>query len=411
MSRPSTRQAVAGRWITPRALACAEHGAPFTIPGATRTGDRGERFVIYPALVNAHDHLHLNGLALPAANGTYRNSYEWIAALAPLQESPAFMQYRRLPRSIRAWQGALKNLFAGTTAVMHHDPWQADFECADFPVAVPGPGGWAHSPVLAGLLPWPESVGGRGRPPVALRYGPMLTAGLAPPAGSPWVIHVAEGTGAASLMEFHVLDRAGCVGPDTVLVHGVALDTAAQDRLVEAGARLVWCPASNMALLGRTLDPTRLAPTGRLSLGTDSRLSGSRDLLRELRFAARCAPLAPAQLFDMVTVHAGQAARLPEARFLPGAGDCFLVSDHGQDPFARLLELERADIRAVVRRGKPAVADPDFAPWFADAGLEVCRIALDGKPKLCDAALLAPFLAPGAPELAGLEAGVEMPRC
>ena len=404
-------QAVSGRWVTPRGLAAAAPELQVSIPGASRTRDRGDALVFYPALVNAHDHLHLNGLMLPALGRTFRSSYYWIAALLPLHDSPAGAAYRSLPRSVRVWQGALKNLVAGTTTVLHHDPWQAEFDNPQFPVDVPSNYSWAHSPLLAGLV-HAANAGAATHPlPPEMRYGPSIAESFPSSASRPWIIHAAEGTDAESLMEFHALDRAGCVTADTVLVHGVGLDAAAQDRVLQTGAHLVWCPASNLALLGKTLDPERLARAGHLSLGTDSRLSGSRDLLRELRIAARCSRLIAEELFDLVTVNTARAARLAESRFLPGAGDYFIATDRGGNAYAQLLELERCDIRAVVRRGKPAIADPDFAPWFADAAIDTCPVVLDGKLKLCAAALLEPFLAAGAPDLTGLDSGMEVLPC
>lgn len=402
---------VAGRWVTPRALAPRAREERVSVPEASRTEERNDALIFYPALVNAHDHLHLNGLGAPQLGKTFRSSYQWIATILEMQKSPTFSAYHSLPSRVRTWQGALKNLLAGTTVVLHHDPWQVEFIDPAFPVCVPSKYAWAHSPVLAGLVDGVDVGDEAPLLPPELRYGPSITESFPPPDGSPWMIHVAEGTDAASLREFYTLDRAGCIGPDTVLIHGVALDAGAQERILESGAHLVWCPASNLALLGTTLEPARLASAGRLSLGTDSRLSGSRDLLCELRVAARNSKLDHAVLFDLVTVNAARAARLPDSRFLAGAEDYFIATDRGGDPFEHLLALGRGDIRAVVRRGKPAIADPDFAPWFFEAGIEARRMTLDGRPKLCDAALVEPFLAPDAPALAKLEPGAEVPRC
>ena len=56
-----------------------------------------------------------------------------------------------------------------------------------------------------------------------------------------------------------------------------------------------------LGMLGRTLDPRALADAGRLALGTDSRLTGSRDLLDELRVAAAEQRPAAAELLRLVT--------------------------------------------------------------------------------------------------------------
>jgi hypothetical protein len=55
----------------------------------------------------------------------------------------------------------------------------------------------------------------------------------------------------------------------------------------------------------------------------------------------------------------------------------------------------------VVRNGIPRIADPDFAEWFAVAGMDAVPVTLDGKPKLLAAAL-------AEPALLALEPGLEL---
>jgi cytosine/adenosine deaminase-related metal-dependent hydrolase len=66
--------------------------------------------------------------------------------------------------------------------------------------------------------------------------------------------------------------------------------------------------------------------------------------------------------------------------------------DHGQgpEPAARLAGCRRADLRAVVRDGRPVLGDLDLAGWFAAAGVEVVSVTLDGRPKLLARALARP---------------------
>jgi cytosine/adenosine deaminase-related metal-dependent hydrolase len=152
-------------------------------------------------------------------------------------------------------------------------------------------------------------------------------------------------------------------------------------------------------MLGRTLDPRRLAATRRLALGTDSRLSGSRDVLEELRVASTKSDLSQRELLRLVTTDAALVLRLPEPTLEPeSAGDC-LILHATHDPYETLLAARRADIRAVVRRGVPMIADPDFAEWFACCGVQTRDVVLDGRPKL-----MAAFLA--RPDVIALEPGL-----
>ena len=100
------------------------------------------------------------------------------------------------------------------------------------------------------------------------------------------MIHAAEGLDAAAQAELDTLDRLGCLAPNTVFIHGVAFCRAAADRVIAAGAGLVWCPSSNQFLFEPTADVRAFDDADRLALGSDSRLSGERDLLDELRVGA-----------------------------------------------------------------------------------------------------------------------------
>ena len=198
-----------------------------------------------------------------------------------------------MPKPARHWQGALKNLLAGVTCVAHHDPWHPSLDALDFPVALLRDYGWSYA------LGWPG-------------YGPPVRASFAAtPAGRPWMIHLAEGTDAVAQAELAQLDQLGCLAANSVLVHGVGLRAADIDRVIASGAAVVWCPTSNRNLLGRTLDPRRLGAADRLALGSDSRLSGARDLLEEMRGITAGGELAPAQILALATTAAARILRLP----------------------------------------------------------------------------------------------------
>lgn len=342
--------------------------------------------LVFAGLVNAHEHLHLNAVPPLLAGAPFPNSYAWIEAFQAHFEVAAVRAALQVPKALRLRHGALKNLLAGTTCVAHHDPWHAELEAADFPVAVLRDHGWSYA------LGWPG-------------YGPPVRQSFdATPADRPWMIHLAEGTDATAQAELAELDRLGCLAANSVLVHGVGLREQDVDRVIACGAAVVWCPASNRALLGRSLAPGRLWAAGRLALGSDSRLSGARDLLEELRHLVAGGELEARHLLGLVTTDAARILRLPgRGSLLPGAhADLVVVEDHGgADAAAGLVGIERSRIRAVVRAGLPQVADPDFAEWFSIAGVPAVPVRLDGRPKL-----LARHLAD--PALVALEPGLEL---
>ena len=341
--------------------------------------------LVFPGLINAHDHLHVNAVPPLQARAPFPNSYAWIAAFRMHFGEPAVIAALQVPKALRLRHGALKNLLAGTTCVAHHDPWHAALDEPDFPVAVLRDYGWSYA------LGWPD-------------YGPPIRQSFAAtPADRPWLIHLAEGTDAIAQAELARLDAMGCLAANSVLVHGVGLSERDIDRVIERGAAVVWCPTSNRNLLGRSLDPRRLCAAGRLALGSDSRLSGARDLLDEMRGIAARGELSPGQLLGLATSQAARILRLSAVGSLaPGApADLVIVEDRGGDERCGLVGISRSEIRAVVRHGVPRIADPDFAEWFGVAGMDTVPVTLDGRPKL-----LARPLAEAA--LVALEPGLEL---
>ncbi|MDQ0010795.1 cytosine/adenosine deaminase-related metal-dependent hydrolase [Luteibacter jiangsuensis] len=338
--------------------------------------------LVFPGLINAHDHLQVNGVPPLPARAPFPNSYAWIEAFQQHFTDPSVVAALAIPKARRLRHGALKNLLAGVTCVAHHDPWHPALDAPDFPVALLRDYGWSYT------LDGPA-------------YGPPVQASFAAtPSSRPWIIHLAEGTDAVAAAELTRLDRLGCLAANSVLVHGVGLGERDIDRVIAVGAAVVWCPGSNRRLLGRSLDPRRLHAEGRLAIGSDSRLSGARDLLEEWREEVRRGELDSRALLALATIDAARVLRLAGRGGLePGCkGDVVIVADRGGDEVNSLVGQSRAVLRAVIRDGLPRLADLDFADWFAAAGIETVAVTLDGKAKLlarelADACVLA--LEPG----------------
>jgi hypothetical protein len=340
--------------------------------------------IVFPGLINAHEHLQINNVPPLPGDTVFPNAYEWIAAFQAHFAAPATVAALAVPKARRMRHGGLKNLLAGVTCVAHHDPWHAVLEGPDFPVAVLRDHGWSYA------LHGPE-------------YGPPVRASFAAtPFGRPWMIHLAEGTDALAAGELDELDRMGCLASHTVLVHGVGMGPRDVERVIAAGASVVWCPGSNHRLLGRSLDPRPLQAAGRLTLGSDSRVSGARDLLEELRTEAARGELRPDALLGLATADAARILGLPTRGCLEpgGVADLVIVEHRGGDVAGNLVGRSRAELRAVVRDGLPCLADPDFADWFAAAHVDTIAVTLDGRPKLLARAF-------ADPDLLAMEPGLE----
>lgn len=322
-------------------------------------GDR-----LLPGLINAHDHLPLNHLPRLEPARRYRHVREWIADIdrrrradGPLKTAVA------VPLAERLLLGGLKNLLSGVTTVAHHDPLYPDLCELRYPVRVVTRYGWAHSLDIEG-------------------EAKTLASHRRTPADWPWIIHAAEGVDEAAREEFWRLERLGCLRSNTLLVHGVALGEQEQRRLAAASAGLIWCPASNLHLFGATADIAQLARNGRVALGTDSRLTGSRDLLEELRIAAGQVAMTPGALESLVTRDAARLLRLPDCgRVAPRARADLLVVPAGMP----LERVRRGDIRLVMVDGIALYGDPDLTGALGSAGWSEVRV--DGRLKALEASL------------------------
>jgi cytosine/adenosine deaminase-related metal-dependent hydrolase len=339
---------------------------------------------ILPGLINAHDHLELNHYGRLKFRRTYGNVSQWIDDMRPrLADDDRLRAGQRHSLTERLFIGAVKNLLAGVTTVAHHNPYYSELR-RTMPIRVVRRYGWAHSFALEN-----QPAGARGEPGGGVAQRWRRTS-----AEVPFFVHLAEGVDDEAAGELERFDRLGCLAPNAVLVHGVAIDAAGFERVVESGAGLVWCPGSNIFLFGRPaavrplLDAAPDAPP--VALGTDSRLTGTRDLLDELRIAlsTRCATAQ--ELLAMVTTNAARLLRLRYAGALTiGApADITIVPATNGDASSALLAATRRDIALVVVGGRPLVGVQRLAPVFLARRVTPRPLVVDGTSKLADSGLV-----------------------
>jgi cytosine/adenosine deaminase-related metal-dependent hydrolase len=347
-------------------------------PGDSIVDLEGDR--VLPGLINAHDHLQLNSLPRPAFDKSYRHVREWIADVdASRRSDPEFAASVAVARDERLLIGGMKNLLSGVTTVAHHDPLYPFLSNARYPTRVVCNYGWTHSLYAAGE----ETVADSYR---------------TTPSRWPWIIHAAEGLDHEAALEFERLDALGCIAPNTLLVHGIALSRAQRMRLHLAAAGLIWCPSSNLHLFGKTADVAELAAQGRVALGTDSRLSGIGDLLDELRLVAQLGVVDDRSLQSLVTSASARMLRLRDRGELRARSRADLLILPAR---TRLATARRADVRLVLVDGVVRYGDRDCAERVAPHG-EWTDVRVDGRPKILDAQI-ANLLSHAATSEIGLE--------
>ena len=276
-----------------------------------------EGHLVLPGLINAHDHLEFN-LYPRLGSGPYPNAGAWARDIYRPKKSPIAEQLR-VPKSARLLWGGLKNLLSGVTTVCHHNPREEPVFDRNFPIRVLKEFGWAHS------LEFSSDV--------AQRFEET-------PPEWPFILHLGEGMDDPARREVFDLNEMGALNGRTVLTHAVGLNQRGLKLAKERGASLIWCPSSNLFLLGRTLTRATLRSGVPVALGSDSALTAEGDLLDEIRVARRVSRLPGALIYRMVTTEAARILRLrggAGSLVTGGVADLIAIPDDGRSPSDALM--------------------------------------------------------------------------
>ncbi|MGD0548589.1 MAG: methyltransferase type 11, partial [Terracidiphilus sp.] len=242
--------------------------------------------LILPGLINAHDHLHF-GIFPRLGQGPYPSWREWAEDIHHPEEPP-LLDLLKIPKETRLWRGAIQNALAGVTTVCHHDAPHDLLTSDTLPVKVHTDFGWAHS---LDDRQW------------ARRY-------VQTPEDRPFILHFAEGMNAQSRRETARLERKVKLNERLVLVHAIGVSKLDWLKLRAAGVWIIWCPTSNLHILGHTLARELLLSYPSIALGSDSPLSAAGDLLDEVQVAQELLDLPSDLLYRMVTTRATRLLRL-----------------------------------------------------------------------------------------------------
>jgi hypothetical protein len=315
--------------------------------------------------VNAHDHLELNHYPRTKFRDQYPNAHEWGEDVDHRLKDGLYANLRVYSIWDRCFIGGLKNLLSGVTTVAHHGPLYKPLQRRDFPINVLQSYGWSHS------LHFDT------REQVKASYE-------ATPADVPWFIHLAEGTDEIAADEYQRLKILGCVGPNTVIVHGVGMTS---EDVADAAPRVrgvVWCPSTNYYLLGKTTDIDS-AWDGRggswrrdshIALGTDSRLTADGDVCGEIPHAFASNSCDAGCVEEALTIRPAHILGLRDVGHLNAGARADVVIGGWDD---------RREIKLVMTYGVPQFGDSSIMAQFSD--IRTVRVTLDGVPKRMNAHL------------------------
>jgi cytosine/adenosine deaminase-related metal-dependent hydrolase len=304
-----------------------------------------EDVIAFPGLINSHDHLDFN-LFPQTGNRIYNNYSEWGKDIHT-QNKEAINAILKIPQHTRTQWGLYKNLLNGITTVVNHG---AQLNISNNFVSVIQNNYCLHS--IQFEKNW------------KCKLNRILAK------DQPFVIHIGEGTDAASHREIDTLIRWNLFKRKIIGVHGVAMD----EEQATAFKALVWCPVSNYFLLNNTAAIDKLKTRTAILFGTDSTLTSGWNLWDHIRLARNTQLVSDTELFEMLTA-------TPAAVWdLKGSGK--IAEQHTADiviakknnlssNFDSFFSLDPEDILLILRNGEIKLFDKALLHKIKTTGFDI----------------------------------------
>jgi 5-methylthioadenosine/S-adenosylhomocysteine deaminase len=210
------------------------------------------------------------------------------------------------------------------------------------------------------------------------------------------LVHLAEGRDASARREFAMLKAQDLLRPGVSIIHGVALHEDHFREMAANGVGLIWSPRSNYELYGETTNVAQAKAAGvTLALAPDWSPTGSNGMLDELNYAyewsSRTKVFAPAELVKMATTHPARLAAISDRLGSLTKGlyaDLLVVRDQGSSPYEALLLARPQDVRLVVIDGHPIYGDTALMRRLVADAKQLEPISVCGEAKAFDAGSL-----------------------
>jgi large repetitive protein len=323
--------------------------------------------VVSPGLINAHDHISYQAGPAMSAAERYEHRNDWRTGA----NGHTVISSGSTGPDARIRWAEVRQLISGTTSVVGATFTgggnagllrNLDASPAGQLGSVAGAGG-----VVSDTFPLGDSGG------LELGQGcgyPKVPGPSAVPADSAYVLHLGEGINAAAHNELWCASQGpggGVLGARTAIVHGIGVKASDVALMAATHTSLVWSPRSNVSLYGDTAPLSLYARLGvNIALGTDWTISGSMNLLRELRCADHLnrtrfgTALSDQALWRTVTAGAADATATSASlgRLAVGTLGDLAVFRRGPGGLHRsIIDAEPQDVLLTVRGGKVLFGD------------------------------------------------------
>jgi imidazolonepropionase-like amidohydrolase len=342
--------------------------------------------VVSPGLINAHEHMTFSQASphVPTAE-RYEHRHDWRAGKGGHTK---IVVAAATNADIGYWT-ELRHLLGGATSIVGSGVKAGLLRNLDR-ASDSGQEGLGQTAVRIDTFPLNDSDGVSEVAP-SCNYS---ASGMVTPAeiGSTdsYIPHVGEGIDARALNEPVCLGETNPANDVTLdktsFVHAIGLSADGYAHLAERGTGIVWSPRTDISLYGNTAMVTAADRLGiNIALGTDWMVTGSINLLRELRCARSYNEtyldgyFSDEDLWKMVTRNAAVETATDDAIGTLAAGkvaDITVFRKSGSDGYEAVVLAESADVVLLMRGAKPLYGDAAVLASLAGTGacetIDVC---------------------------------------
>jgi imidazolonepropionase-like amidohydrolase len=345
--------------------------------------------LVTASLINTHDHItYTDAPPQPHPNEVYEHRNEWRKGLDGHTAIPSISNQGG---NSGIWWGELRNVMAGTTSINGSGAAQGLARNLD-KIGV-FQEGLNQGFVRYSTFPL-NDTDGRMINSGCTGYSAIdstTDSGFSDAVA--YTPHVAEGINQAAHNEFLCLSSTAAGGHDvmlskTAVIHGVGLLASDMGLMAKAGASLIWSPRSNIDLYGDTARVVTAKNLGiNIALGPDWTISGSMNMLRELRCASEFNQrnlggfLSDRDLFEMATINGARAlkADMHLGALMEGLeADIAIWSAKDHTAYRAVLDANPQDVLLVMRSGLPLFGDASLMAQLPKAQTGCEKISVCG---------------------------------
>ena len=344
--------------------------------------------IIFPGLIDSHNHPSWNMLPLWNVPEPYGDRYVW-------QKNLDYIQSVRNPHTILVdpkyddlmieamKYSEVKALVGGTTALQ--GTWTENYSgYTDILVHIienEHPGGINIRDHVQKIYPTNSSV---------LKD---LIEDLDSGKTNVFIQHLGEGRDEEAISEFQALKDDGLLREEVIVIHGTAFDANDFAQMSEKGTKLVWSPLSNLLLYGVTMKIEDAWDENVLvSFAPDRSPSGSKNVLQELKVGywwnheKLNDKLSPYNFTQMVTTHPAEAIKWEDyvGTIVEGSyADLMVINDVCAEPefkefckdytndYMSLMLAGDEDVLLVIVKGDPLYGKVEFMDQLKENDYEI----------------------------------------